>query len=158
MKAVIVYDSVYGNTASVADMISKSMESMGHSVELVRAKDAAHSHLDGDVLIVGSPTRMGTMTGRMKRFLKKMDADPWTGKYAAAFDTEVQEVIEKNGASAAAKMHDVLRAKGLRVHTPVLKVGVTGIRGPLSAGADAVVEAYVAELLKWAGATAGSAG
>ena len=158
MKAVIVYHSVYGNTESVARMVSKSLESMGLSVELLRAKDASKSMPEGDILIVGSPTRMGTMTGRMKRFLKRVDAGRWTGKSAATFDTEVQEVIEKNGASAAAKMHDILRAKGLRVHTPVLKVGVTGIRGPLTPGSEAVVEAYAAELLRFAGSAAGSAG
>lgn len=158
MKAVIVYDSVYGNTETVAKMISKSLESMGHVAELVRAKDAAKATPEGDVIIFGSPTRMGTMTGKMKRFLKKMDAGPWESKAAATFDTEVQDVIDKDGASAAAKMHDMVRAKGLKVHTPVLKVGVTGIRGPLSAGWESDVEAYVAEFLRWAGTVARDAG
>jgi len=151
VKAVVVYDSVYGNTESVAKSIARHIEASGHTAEVLRAKDAIRANVDGELLVVGSPTRMGTMTGKMKRFLKQMDAAPLKGSTVAAFDTEVQDVIEKNGASAAAKMHDIARSRGLKVHTPVLKVGVTGIRGPLAQGWEASVEAYVVELLRSAG-------
>jgi hypothetical protein len=56
-------------------------------------------------------------------------------------------VIDANGASAAAKIHDIARSEGFRVHTPVLKVGVQGIKGPLSSNADEIVAAYVKEFL-----------
>lgn len=151
MKTVVVYDSVYGNTEAVARRIAQAVEASGHPTELLSVKDALRTNLEGELLVVGSPTRMGTMTGKMKRFLKRMNTEPWKSSTAAAFDTEVQGVIEKGGASAAAKMHDILRSKGLKVHTPVLKIGVTSIRGPLTEGWQAAVEAYVSELLRSAG-------
>jgi len=150
MKAVIVYDSVYGNTELVAKSIAKALEAAGHTPRLVHVRDAKGG-VEGDILMMGSPTRIGTMTGRMKRFLKRMDGGTWGGKPVAAFDTEMQGMIEKDGASAAAKMHDLARKKGVRVHTPVLKVGVSEIRGPLSPGWEAGVEAYVKEFLAAAG-------
>jgi len=98
-------------------------------------------------MFVGSPTRIGSMTRRTRKFLEGMDWAPWGKKPVAVFDTELEEVIEKDGASAASKMHDLAKSKGARVHTPVLKVGVTGTKGPLSADSDRVIEAYVKEFL-----------
>lgn len=146
-KGVVVYDSVYGNTELVAKMIADALEARGHSAVLVRAKDALGSAVEGDVLFMGSPTRMGAMTGKMRKFLKRVDAARWSGKPAAAFDTEMQDVIEKDGASAAAKIHDLARSRGIKVYTPVLKVGVTGIKGPLAPGSEEAVGAYVEEFL-----------
>jgi flavodoxin len=147
MKGVIVYDSVYGNTELVAKMIAARLEAGGHSVRIVRVKDALKDQTEGDFLFLGSPTRMGGMTGRMKKLIKGADWDAWGKKPVATFDTEMDEVIAKDGASAAAKMHDMVRSKGAKVHTPVLKVGVTGVRGPLSLGSEKVIEAYLSEFL-----------
>lgn len=153
MKAVIVYDSVFGNTELVAKTIAKTLESSGHSPLLVRARDAKGG-VEGDLLFVGSPTRIGTMTGRMRRFLKRIDSGTWGRRPVAAFDTEMQGVLEDEGASAAAKMHDIARKRGIRVYTPVLKVGVSDVKGPLSPGSEAAVEAYVKEFLAAAGSWA----
>lgn len=147
MKGVIIYDSIYGNTELVARMLSKALEAEGHSAQLVRAKDALRIPVSGDLLFLGSPTRVGTMTRRMRKVVRRLDPRTWGQRPVAVFDTEMQDVIEKEGASAAAKMHDLARARGIPVHTPVLKVGVVGIRGPLSSGSDKAVEAYVREVL-----------
>lgn len=148
MKCVVVYDSVYGNTELVAKGIAECFEAEGHSAMLLRAKDARKESLEGDMLFIGSPTRIGTMTGRTKRFIKGMDWGAWGKKPVATFDTEIQDVIAKGGAGAAAKMHDLAKSKGANVHTPVLKVGVTGIRGPLSPESGKSIEAYVKEFLE----------
>lgn len=128
-------------------MLARALEEAGHSAELVRARDALKRPVSGDVLFLGSPTRFGTMTGRMKKVLRRIDPQVWGSRPVAAFDTGMQGVIDKDGASAAAKMHDIARSRGVRVHTPVLKVGVTTIRGPLSPGWEEAVRAYVMEIL-----------
>ncbi len=147
MKGVIVYDSVYGNTELVAKMIAARLEAEGHSAQLLRVRDALKGRLEGDFMFMGSPTRLGSMTGRMRRFIKGIDWDSWGKRPVAAFDTEMDEVIAKDGASAAAKMHDLARSKGAKVHTPVLKVGVVAVRGPLSPGSEAGIGAYVSEFM-----------
>lgn len=150
-RTAVVYDTVYGNTELVAEIIARTLEAEGHTVRLVRAKDALRGRVEGDLLFLGSPTRIGTMTGRMKKVVRRLDPDLWVRRPVAVFDTEMQGVIDEGGASAAAKMHDIARSKGIKVHTPVLKVGVDGMRGPLSKGSDTAVEAYVREVLHMAG-------
>ena len=147
MKGIIVYDSVYGNTELVAKGLAERLGAAGHSVQLLRARDALKGRIEGDFLFMGSPTRLGSMTRRMRIFIKGMDWGAWGKRPVAAFDTEMVEVIAKDGASAAAKMHDLARSKGAKVHTPVLKVGVAGVRGPLSPDSDIGIEAYVNEFL-----------
>lgn len=132
----------------MAEALARALEAAGHSARLIRAKGALKERVEGDMLFIGSPTRIGSMTGRMKRFLKRMDAEQWRRKPVAAFDTEMQDVLRDDGASAAAKMHDLARSRGIKVHTPVLKVGVSGVKGPLSEGSEAAIEAYVTEFLR----------
>jgi flavodoxin len=147
VRGVIVYDSIYGNTEHVARMLAEAFEAEGHPARLVRAKDALRQPLSGDFLVLGSPTRFGTMTGRMKKVVSRLDPSVWGQRPVAAFDTEMQGIMDKDGASAAAKMHDVARSKGVKVHTPVLKVGVVSIRGPLSPDSQKLIAAYVRELV-----------
>jgi len=47
------------------------------------------------------------------------------------FDTELADVIQKKGASAAQKIAARLREKKLNQITPVLKTAVVGIKEPL---------------------------
>lgn len=128
-------------------MLALALEEEGHSAEIVRAKEALRRPVTGDLLFLGSPTRLGTMTGRMKKVVSRLDPQTWSGKSVAAFDTGMQGIIDKGGASAAAKMHDIARSKGVKVHTPVLKVGVVSIKGPLSPRWEDLVRAYVREVL-----------
>ncbi|MEW5748033.1 MAG: flavodoxin domain-containing protein [Candidatus Thermoplasmatota archaeon] len=157
-KGTIVYDSVYGNTELVARMLAQVLEEEGHSAEVVRAKDALRRPVTGDILFLGSPTRLGTMTGRMRKVVSRLDPEAWGGRSVAAFDTGMQGIIDEDGASAAAKMHDIARSRGVRVHTPVLKVGVVSIRGPLSPRWEDMVRAYVREVLSSAAGREGQAG
>ncbi len=147
MKGIIVYDSVYGNTELAAKRIAESLEAEGHSAEVIHVKEAGRHRTEGDILFIGSPTRMGGMTRGARRFVKGFDKAYWGTRPVAAFDTEMVEVIQKEGASAAAKIHDLARTRGVKVFSPVLKVGVTGIRGPLADGADEVIGAYVKEFV-----------
>lgn len=147
MRCLVVYDSAYGNTRGVAELIGERLRARGHDAQVLHARDAAKVETDFDMLFVGSPTRMGTMTRKTRRFLRKLDVGRWGQRLVVAFDTEMAEVIRDNGASAAAKIHDLARSRGMRVHTPVLKVGVKGMRGPLADDAGETVEAYVAEVL-----------
>ncbi len=132
----------------MAKTIARTLEAAGHLVRLTRVKDALKTQAEGDILFVGSPTRIGTMTGRTRKLLEHMDVGPWRGKPVVAFDTEAQELLKGSGGGAAAKIHDLAVSRGLTVHTPVLRVGVSRIKGPLSTGSEGLVEAYVKEFLR----------
>ena len=58
MKALIVYDSYFGNTEKVAKAIEDALQEKQYEVSSIKAADAAAKDLDKlDLLIVGSPTK-----------------------------------------------------------------------------------------------------
>lgn len=113
MKATVVYESMYGNTHSIAEAIAEGLGSTG-AVDVVSAEEAARMDLGGlDLLVVGGPTHAHGMTRTQTRHAavedsvsrdKGLTVDPsaeglglrdWldslgpsSGK-AAAFDTRV---------------------------------------------------------------------
>jgi menaquinone-dependent protoporphyrinogen IX oxidase len=69
MKAVVVYDTYYGNTKLVAEAIADELKTEGHEVELRDVKQDYPAAPQGEVMFVGSPIRMGSVTGRVKRYV-----------------------------------------------------------------------------------------
>ncbi|HEX6336828.1 MAG TPA: flavodoxin domain-containing protein [Jiangellaceae bacterium] len=55
MKAVIVVETCFGNTSSVAEAITEGLRSAGADVEIMPA-DTAPSRLSADLMLVGAPT------------------------------------------------------------------------------------------------------
>lgn len=89
MKALIVYDSFFGNTKQVALAIGDSIASQG-SCETLHVSDAKPEHLKGlDILIVGSPTRAFRPTKPITDFLNSIPSDGLKGIKVAAFDTRM---------------------------------------------------------------------
>ena len=57
MKALVVYDSVFGNTEKIAQGIGEALGSP-EEVTTVQVKEVSLDRLSGlDILVVGSPTR-----------------------------------------------------------------------------------------------------
>ena len=135
MKGAIVYDTSYGNTKTIAETIVKTLEESSVEIDLFYVKDA--KELDGkhyDFLVLGSPTRMGTMSFAMKGFLGKMKSEEWMNKPFTVFDTELPDNIEHKEWSAAEKIAERLRDKKMNELLPVLKTVVLGNKGPLKEG------------------------
>ena len=87
MKTLIVYDSVFGNTKQVAQVMG---EALGAGAGMQKADAVTAGDLKGlDLLIVGSPTRGFTATGAAKGFLNKIPAGALKGVKVAAFDTRM---------------------------------------------------------------------
>lgn len=141
MKGLVVYDSYYGNTQKVAEAIAEELRAEGHEAELVSVRDRHASAAHGDVLFLGSPVRMGSVTGRVKRYAKKLDEAAWAGKPIVVFTTvlEVREDAtdaqkhshEAYDVAAGRKLGDLARSRGLNVLEDLLWVEVSGMKGPL---------------------------
>ena len=91
MKAMVVYDSAYGNTEKVAQAIGQALGSP-EGAEVVRVGNVKPEQLAGlTLLIVGSPTQkfrpLGTITG----FLKSIPNSGLKGVKVTAFDTRATE-------------------------------------------------------------------
>jgi flavodoxin I len=89
MKALVIYDSVFGNTEKVAQAIGAALGSP-EEVEVIRIADARPEQLVGlDVLVVGSPTRAFRPMPSVSGFIKRMPSDALQGVRTVAFDTRI---------------------------------------------------------------------
>jgi menaquinone-dependent protoporphyrinogen IX oxidase len=140
MKGIVVYDTSYGNTKAIAETIAETLKESGIEVDLFDVKDVKKlSAKDYSFLVLGSPTRFGTMSFAIKGFLGKVKSEEWMNKPFAAFDTENPENIErarieKKEWSAAEKIAAQLKDKKMSQLLPVLKAAVFGQKGPLKEG------------------------
>lgn len=135
MKGLVVYDTSYGNTRAIAQTIADTLKETG--VETDTFKVGETRRLNGkeyDLLVMGSPTRFGTMSLATKGLIRRMKTEEWMGKPFVAFDTENPENLEKKEWSAGEKIAERLREKKMNELLPVLKALVIGMKGPLKEG------------------------
>ncbi|MBN1781531.1 flavodoxin family protein [bacterium] len=95
MKALVIYDSVYGNTEKIAVAVGRAL-GLREGEGIVRADDVAPEHLESlELLVVGSPTWRFRPTSAVARFLKSIPKHGLENVRVAAFDTRLSaEKIE----------------------------------------------------------------
>ena len=77
MKGIVVYDTTHGNTKKVGETISETLRDSEIEVDLFYVKDVKKLNgRDYDFIVLGSPTKFGTMSFTFKRFLGKVK-DEW---------------------------------------------------------------------------------
>ena len=109
MKGLVIYDSTYGNTRKIAETITETLKESGIGAELFNVKNVKKLNAkDYNFLVLGSPTRFGTMSFTIRFFLGKVKSEGWKNKPFAAFDTENPENMEKKEWSAAEKIAERL--------------------------------------------------
>jgi flavodoxin len=145
MKSIlIIYDSVFGNTAKIAHAMANALEEY-QEVDLRLVGEVFPEHLDGvKTLIVGSPTRQFKATGAMDQFLKQIPAGTLAGIQVTAFDTRMTpKDVAKNkflaimvkffGYAAEKIAKQLILLGGKEVVSPEGFL-VTGMEGPLVEG------------------------
>ncbi len=152
MKGIVVFDTSYGNTQKIGETLAETLKESGVDADLFDVKNLKNlSGKDYDFLILGSPTRFGTMSFTVKSFLGKVKSEQWANKPFAAFDTENPENIEKSRLenknwSAAEKIAEKLREKKMNQLLPVLKAKVIGEKGPLVDGEVELTKNYAKQI------------
>lgn len=88
MKALVVYDSAYGNTKTIAEAIGRGL---GEDARVVQVGYVKPDELaDYELLIVGSPTQAGRATPVIKQFIEGIpSANLKSNAGVAAFDTRI---------------------------------------------------------------------
>lgn len=111
MQALVVYDTVYGNTEWVAHAIAEGLK-QHHEVRLVRVAEADLEELKAaDLLVVGAPTQRHQASPAMQSFLDGLPRRSLRGVSAAAFDTRYRMALFYSG-SAAVEIGKRLRRAG----------------------------------------------
>ena len=146
MKGLVVYDTSYGNTQKIAEAIAQTLKAATIEVDIADVHHAKPDAASYDFLVLGSPTKLGTMSFATKRFIGKIKKE-WAGKPFAAFDTENPENMTNPQWSAAEKIAVQLKEKGLRQLMSTLKAAVEGKKGPLLEGEMGKTEGYAKEFI-----------
>lgn len=171
MRAVIAYESIYGNTRQVAEAIAAGLEPLGE-VDLVSVNHGDDGSVDtADALIVGGPTHMhglATSASRkqaaqaaeeeddvsvepgaaegpgLRKWLSQRVGD---GKPAAAFDTRLDRSPILTG-MAARGIAKRLRRRGYEVIEEPESFLVEDSEGPLAEGELERARAWGASLVE----------
>jgi len=142
MKALIIYDSRFGNTEKVARAIGEAITPLGEA-KVVKAADANVSELSSiDFLLVGSPTHGGGATRAIKEFLRKIPAKALEKVRVASCDTRFSANDRGLGTRivlgifrcAAARIATILEYKGGYLATEPEGFIVENSEGPLKKG------------------------
>jgi len=143
MKALVIYDSVFGNTEKIAQAIGNVVGAK-KDVIVKRVIDVNEKDLEGlDLLVVGSPTRGFRPIESISKFLKSLPAGSLQGLKAAAFDTRIPlgsihskifRFIVKTGGYAAPLIAKELGRKGSTVIAEPEGFFVEESEGPLVNG------------------------
>ena len=158
MKALVVYDSEFGNTKQIAMAIGGIFESLDE-VEVLRVGEVLVEQFKGlDFLIVGSPTQRFRPTKPTSDFLKRIPKDGLKSISAAAFDTRLTiEEIEETGVLAffvrifgyaAQPIGNGLKKKGAELVTSPEGFYVEGVKGPLVEGDLERAEAWGRQMIE----------
>ncbi len=134
MRALIIYDSVYGNTEKIARAVAGAIAQFGE-VKVLRVGEANPLELGSiDLLIVGSPTQGGKPTPAIQEFLNKIPVNALKNINLASFDTRVKMFVAKLFGYAAGHIADNLKGKGGNLAAPPEGFIVKGNEGPLKEG------------------------
>ena len=125
MKALVIYDSTYGNTEKIAQAISKTI-----GCKALRASEVNPVDLkEFDLLVFGSPTHDGWFIPEIKSLLNALP--PLEGVKLAAFDTRTKQSILGH---AAPRIAQYLESSGGILQVPPEGFLVLGYEGPLVDG------------------------
>jgi flavodoxin len=147
-KALVIYDSVYGNTEKVAKALAKGLRDGGADAESVRVDAVKLDELSKyDLLAVGGPVHAWNATKPIKEFLERLKTvEGLRGKKAFAFDTKLSS--SSLAGSAGGKIEGNLKSLGLTIVKPHATAVVKGNEGPLKEGAEDAFAQLGAELAK----------
>lgn len=127
MKAIIIFDSNFGNTQKIAETIAKEFET-----QAIPVSKASIDELEGlDLIVVGSPINAWRPSDKMGKFLANLNKGQLKGVKAAAFDTRVKLFIHGD---AAKKISKALENAGAEIIIEPQAFFVKGREGPLLDG------------------------
>ena len=143
-KAIVIYDTKFGNTKMVAKALAEGMREHGVNVDCVKVDEAAVGKLgEYDLLAIGGPTHGFGPSGPIKGLLQEMKNVDVSGKKAFAFDTKFKARL---AGSAAKGIEKRLKKLGMSIVKSPASAIVRGGKGPLEEGTEEAFRQIGADL------------
>ena len=154
MRALVIYESMFGNTAEIARAVAEGLRAEHVVVDVVEVRDAPPAdQIMADLIVVGAPThafslsrastradavRQGAPAGAaatgLREWIESMPAQPVLARpLAATFDTRVTKVRRIPKAASTRAAH-LLSRHGYELVSRPTPFLVEDLRGPLIAG------------------------
>lgn len=147
-NAVIVYESVYGNTKKVAESIAEGMrKNEGVMCKVVKTSEVHTDDLDDyDIILFGCPNHNQEPARNMSKFIERAAIVNLEGKVGAAFDT----YTGGNKGIALFKLESFIRKhlRGFELKVDGLSIEVADRKGPLVENAISDAQEYGRKIAK----------
>ncbi|MCP8316252.1 MAG: FprA family A-type flavoprotein [archaeon] len=116
LRAIVVFDTLYGNTEKIARALAKGIQAADIRTECLNIRDTQIKNLSQyDLIVIGGPTQYRTASKPMQDFLESLRKVNLSGKYAFTFDTRRDFFL---AGSAAKFIEKKLRVLGLKIVKP----------------------------------------
>jgi flavorubredoxin len=152
-KAIVIYDTLFGNTEKVAEALAKGIKNHGVEVKCINIKDASIDDLEQyNLVAVGAPTHYLKTSKPMKDFLSQLEGASrnFAGKYGFAFDTRYDSFMAGSAAKYIEKKLDKIGLEMIRPRTSAIVRGTKekgkGCDTTLREGEETVFEAVGNEI------------
>lgn len=134
MKVIVVYESKYGNTKRVAEVIIEGMNEVGGlEAFLSELKEVDLKKVpDYDAILIGSPNHMGGPSRGIKSFIDRLGKLQLEGKKFAVFDTYMGKDLEKAVKKMEKRISETVPE--LKQIVSGLSIKVRGVKGPIVEG------------------------
>jgi len=143
-RAIIIYDTKFGNTEKIARALARGMEKQGVKVDCVKADEVDVDKLGRyDFLAIGGPTHAFGVSKPMKAFFEKVRSVDIKGKKTFAFDTKYKSRL---AGSAGKGIEKTLKGLGMSIVKPRSSAIVKGSEGPLEEGMEETFEQIGSEI------------
>ena len=144
MNVCITYESKYGNGKKCMEYLQSVIRKKGHDVEMLSIHEKDPTSLpSADLYIFSSPTQIGSLAGKMKKFLKKLELPQVGAKYAL-----VTTCMNPPKTKSLRVMEKLLRLRDLSKVSEGLMIKVTGMSGPLESGYEEKLDAFANDILR----------
>jgi flavodoxin len=135
MRALVIYDSVFGNTKKIAQAIGSVL---GERAAVHLAKVGEEESVDWsefELVVMGGPIHRVNLSAAMKALVKEIPKRALRGASVAVFETCYRNPRWQRGA-AAGKLGRKARKFGGQLVVPVESFFVVGREGPLEEGEE----------------------
>jgi flavorubredoxin len=133
-KAIVIYDSKFGNTEKIANALSEGMKKEGLDVDCAKVDNVNLNKLvEYEILAIGAPTHGFGISKPMREFLKKLENLNLRDKKAFAFDTKLRS---RFAGSAGKGIEKQLTKLQMTIIKPYASAIVKGTQGPLEEGEE----------------------
>ncbi|MFW9850378.1 MAG: flavodoxin family protein [Candidatus Thorarchaeota archaeon] len=141
-KAIVIYQSLFGNTKKIAMSLARGLEESGVITDCLHIDEVDIEKLvEYDFIAIGGPTHILGMSKQMKAFIGKLKTANLRGKMGFSFDTRILSKMNKRSLfflenSAARRIEGKMKHRKIKMVRSRESALVTGREGPLNQQAE----------------------